>query len=306
MRRKEKKFHGVIIPMVTPFTEKGALDEAAALRIAEHIVDAGTYPFLLGTTGESASVSLETRLRFVKCVVKYLGGRTLIYAGISDNCLENSIHAAKQYHDCDVDAFVAHLPSYYPLTPDHIRKYYETLAANSPGPIIIYNIPITTHMSIPLDVIAKLSHHPNIVGMKDSERDLDRLRTSAEMFAEREDFSLLCGWSAQAANALLLGYDGIIPNPGNLVPKMYRDLYDAAVCENKDAADELQTKTDAIVKVFQSNQMLSQTIAALKVMMSELDLCGPWVLPPLCETDATEGARIKKNMAELGLTPKVS
>ena len=87
---------------------------------------------------------------------------------------------------------MAHLPSYYPLTTDHMITHYEMLADRSSLPIMIYNILSTTHMSIPLDVIEKLSHHPNIIGMKDSERDLDRMKQSAKMFSNRKDFSILC------------------------------------------------------------------------------------------------------------------
>ncbi|UCE07941.1 MAG: dihydrodipicolinate synthase family protein, partial [bacterium] len=151
--KKIKKYHGVVIPMITPFTESGRLDEEAAIRITDHVVEAGTYPFLLGTTGESASIPLETRFQLVKCVTKHLKNRSFIYAGISNNCFEHSITTAKSYHDLGVNALVAHLPSYYPLIPDHILKYFELLAERSPGPIVIYNILGTTHMSIPLTVV---------------------------------------------------------------------------------------------------------------------------------------------------------
>lgn len=301
---KKKKHCGVVVPMVTPFKENGQFDEFGASRIVEHLLEAGTYPFILGTTGESASIPFETRLQIVKHVVKYVSGRTLIYAGISDNCLESSLNFAKNYYDWGVDVFVAHLPSYYPLTPDHILKYYETLAESSPGPIMLYNVTITTHTSIPLDVVEKLSHHPNIIGIKDSERDLDRIKASVEMFADRSDFSLFIGWSDQSANALLAGYDGIVPNPGNIVPQMYKKLYDAAVSGDREQANKMQAITNTISNIFQKDTIISWSIPRLKIMMSELGLCETWVLPPLSRLSPREEKNIKIEMEKLGLLSK--
>ncbi len=294
--KKEKKLHGVIVPVVTPFTEEGEVDESAAVRIIDHLVQKGTYPFLLGTTGEMASISFESRLKLVKCVTKHLAGRVPLCVGISDNCLQNSLNAAHAYDALGVDAFVAHLPCYYPLSPDHMLKYYELLAEKSPRPIIIYNILSTTHMSIPLDVIGQLSHHPNIMGLKDSERDLDRIHQCAERFADRPDFSITVGWSGQSAHALSLGFDGIVPNPANLMPKMYQALYDAAFSGDVKRAEELQVRTDVVANFFQKDKLLSVTFAYLKFMMSQLGLCGPYVLPPLKRLTKEEEAHIRAEM----------
>ena len=151
--------------------------------------------------------------------------RELTYAGIDNTCLRTSIEQARQYFDAGVDAVVAHLPEYYPLTGDHMLEYFKALADECGGPLIIYNIPATTGMSIPLDVLDKLSRHTNIAGLKDSERDLKRTDQSIALWKDREDFSLLIGWAAQSTYTLTRGADGIVPSTGNLVPALYRDLY---------------------------------------------------------------------------------
>jgi len=299
--KKEKTYHGVVVPMVTPFTENNNIDETAAIRISDYLMNAGTIPFLLGTTGESASIPMAKRNQLMKLVADHVGSKKQLYAGISANCLENSILAAKQYFDYGVDACVAHLPSYYPLTPDHMLRYYEALAECSPSPIMIYNITITTHMSIPIDVIEKLSYHPNIIGIKDSERDMDRLTTFANLFSNRDDFSILIGWSGQSAKALFLGFDGIVPNPGNLIPHMYKKLYDAALNGDKNTAEKMQRQTDEIAQIFQQDKILSQVLPGLKVMMKELDLCEPYVKPPLSRLTFEEENKIKELTKKLVL-----
>ena len=279
-----KKYHGVVVPMVTPFTDHGEIDIPAAERVTEHIVGGGASPFVLGTTGEGASVPDAERPAFVEAVVKQTAGRITTYAGIASNCLSNSIELAKKYFGLGIDAVVANLPSYYPLTADHMLRYYEDLVEGIAGPLIVYNITITTHMSIPLEVVEKLSHHPDIVGLKDSEKNEERFKEAIGMWKDRADFSHFTGSAVLSTMALLLGSDGIVPSTGNFVPKMYRDLYEAGVKGDEETASKLQEKTNELGRIYQKDRVLSQSLAALKVIMNELGLCGEAVLPPLCRT----------------------
>lgn len=301
---KETKYRGVVVPMVTPFTEDGGIDIPAAQKVTDHIVAGGGCPFILGTTGEGASVPDCDRPGFVEATVKQTAGRAVTYASIASNCFSNSVESAKKYFDVGIDAVVANLPSYYPLTAEHMLKYYEALAENVPGPLVVYNITITTHMSIPLDVIDKLSHHPRIVGLKDSEKNMERFEEALGMWKDREDFAHLCGSAVLSTKALLLGSDGIIPSTGNFVPKMYRQLYEAAVKGDEDTANRLQEETNELSRIYQKDRVLSQSLAALKVVMSELGLCGEAVLPPLCKVGAAERADIKEKMVKLGVAEK--
>ncbi|NOY58562.1 MAG: dihydrodipicolinate synthase family protein [Calditrichaeota bacterium] len=298
---KRKKYRGVFTPMVTPFTKTGKLDEEAACKIIDHLLQGGAYPFLLGTTGEGASIPLETRLRLVRVITDYADGKTAIFAGISDNCLDNSLNLAKDFYERGVDVFVAHLPSYYPLTTGQMLKYYLDLADKSPGPIMIYNIPATTQKSIPLEIVEKLSQHPNIVGIKDSERDLNRLESLSRMFGNRQDFSIMCGWTNQSAHCLLLGFDGIVPNAANLAPKLFKQLFDAANSTQTEDVNKLQQQADAVTEIFQSKKVLSKIIAGLKVAMSELGLCQPWVLPPFTNLSKQQEEEIRLSVHKLGI-----
>ncbi|MDZ7332242.1 MAG: dihydrodipicolinate synthase family protein [candidate division KSB1 bacterium] len=294
--KKQKKYYGVIVPMVTPFTEQGKLDEAATIKILDLIVSNGAFPFILGTTGEAASIPFQTRVQLSKLVLKQVEQRTTIYAGISDNCLENSVTLAQELYKLGIRVFVAHLPSYYPLTPDMMLRYYETLAERCPGELMIYNIKSTTHMSLPLEVIERLSQHPKIVGLKDSERDVERLNSLAVKFSGRQDFCLLCGWTAQSTKMLLMGFDGIVPSTGNLIPKKFVDLYKAVQRGDITIANKLQAEIAPIVDLHQKDMLGSESIAALKVMMSELGLCLPWVLPPLIRLKPEKEQQIKNQM----------
>lgn len=276
-----KKYGGVIIPLVTPFTRGGLIDEAAVEIIARHVVDAGAIPFALGTTGESASIAEEQRRVLVKQLAAATGDNTIIYAGISSPSFQTSVTEAKTWADLGVSALVAHPPAYYPLSDYQLLTYFQKLADAVPLPLILYNIPAVTHTSIPLEVADQLSHHPNIVGIKDSERDMLRFNRSLEMWKDREDFVHLVGWGAQMAYGLENGSAGIVPSAGNLTPGLYVQLYQAALSGNNERVQQFQTLTMQVADLYQQGRNLSGSLAALKVLMNELDLCESEVLPPL-------------------------
>jgi dihydrodipicolinate synthase/N-acetylneuraminate lyase len=286
--KKLKKYHGVIAPLVTPVTESGQIDEQSVERLINYVTEAKNIPFILGTTGEIASNSFANRDKLAQLTAKYVNGRSTLMAGITDNCVENTIEASKKYNDYGVDVFVVHLPYFLPLTNDLMIKYFETIADNSPQPVIIYNIVSITHMSIPVEVLEKLSHHPNIVGLKDSEKDWERHVKQANLFKDREDFVLFIGWTNKSSESLLMGYDGIIPNTANIVPGLFQTLYEAALDGNENEALKLQAKAEELSELVQNNRTMTRTIPELKAIMNHLNVCTPFVLPPLEKLSSPE------------------
>ena len=284
----QKKYKGVVVPMVTPVTKEGKLDTEAVERIIEFFAKAGVSPLLMGTTGEGNSVSPKDGLLFVETAVKAAQKRITIYAGLTGNCFTEQLAQAEAYTKAGADVIVATLPTYYALIPEQMENYYRTLADSIKGPLMLYNILATTHMSIPVDVIRRLADHPNIVGLKDSERDLERMAQCIEIAKDRDDFCYFCGWAAQSAHSLELGGDGIVPSTGNFVPEMFQQLYEAAIAGDMATANRLQDETNEIAKIYQKDRTLGQSLTALKVMMQTKGLCEPWMLMPLTRLSAEE------------------
>lgn len=296
---KTKRYSGVIIPMVTPATDEGKIDLRATNRLINAFVDAGTDPFIFGTTGEASSLSTEEKVRLTKAVCSEFAARTTIYVGVSSNCFSDTIDLCDQIGDLGADVAVANLPSYYPLSPDQMLGYFERLADSIRLPLVLYNIPSTTHMSIPLDVIETLSHHPGIVGFKDSERDEDRLRKAIAQYKDRDDFSHFIGWAAQSVNALKWGSDGLVPSTGNFVPQLYRDLYHAVLDGDEASALRLQDSTNEISTIYQEGRGLGDSLAALKVLLSEAGFCGTGMFPPLSPVPESEQSGLRTRAAEV-------
>jgi len=245
-------------------------------------------PLLMGTTGEGNSVSQADGQLFVDTAVKAANERILIYAGLTGNCFAEQVQQAEIYSALGADVIVATLPTYYALTQEQMYEYYKTLADCITGPLMLYNILATTHMSIPVDIIRRLADHPNIVGLKDSERDLERMAQCIEIAKGRDDFAYFCGWAAQSAHSLELGGNGIVPSTGNYVPEMFQQLFDAAVAGDMATAYRLQDETNEIAKIYQKDRTLGQSLTALKVMMQTKGLCKPWMLMPLTRLSANE------------------
>jgi len=274
--------------MMTPFTAQHTVDAAAVKQLVDHLVKGKAHPFILGTTGEVASIPRQEKKRLVEATVKAVAGRSIVYAGISGNSLQESVADGKLYHDLGASVLVATMPSYYPVMPEQMLRYFEALAAQLPCPLIIYNIPATTHLSIPLEVVDQLSAHPNIAGFKDSERGEERITTAVSLWKDRADFSYLLGWALKSQFALEQGADGIVPSSGNLAPVVYQAIYEAARAGNSAAAARAQQKGDRISEMYQKNRLLGQSLAAFKAMLSAYGLCGPEVLPPLYRLPAAE------------------
>lgn len=293
---KNCKYRGVVVPMVTPVDENGRLDVAAVERIIEFFAQNNVAPLLMGTTGEGNSVSAADGLLMVQTAVRVAAGRILIYAGLTGTCFAEQLTQAEAYTAAGADVIVATLPSYYALTEEQMYGYYKTLADSITGPLMLYNILATTHMSIPVDVVKRLADHPNIVGLKDSERDLERMKQCIEISRDREDFAYFCGWAAQSAYSLSIGGDGIVPSTGNYVPEMFNDLYSAAIAGDMDTANRLQDETNEIAKIYQAGRTLGQSLTALKVMMQTKGLCEPWMLMPLTRLSAEEEQSIKAKL----------
>ena len=298
-----KKHRGTIVPMITPVTADGALDEQAAERLVARLADHGLGVFVLGTTGEASSAPVALGVRLTEIAVAGAKDRVPVYAGIGHNCPAESVAAAERYLRAGVDAVVAHLPSYYALEPAEMQAYFESLAQQIDGPLVIYNMPQTTHMMIPLDVVEKLTAVPTIIALKDSANDVPRMTEVAKRFGGRDDFSIFMGVALLSVQALRAGFDGLVPSSGAFVARMWQEFDNACAKGDWDEAGKLQQRFDEIAQVLQRGRTLGQSLAALKVAVATDGTCEPHMLPPLQALSAAEAESIRTQLAAIGAHP---
>jgi dihydrodipicolinate synthase/N-acetylneuraminate lyase len=287
------KFGGIIVPMASPFTADGRIDRPAAARIVHHLVAGGVQGvFILGTMGEGLSMPLEERVALVAATSEALaqsGSQATFYVNISGICLRDTIDASRRFMDAAhgrISTFVAHVPFYFPIGPAEIERYYDLLAEAVAGPLMLYNIPQTTKVAIPVDIVKKFVSHPKIVGLKDSDREVARLDEVLKTVGGNPDFTITVGNGLLATEGIKRGASGVVVSGGNIVPDLWVKWWNAALAaragrESWTRVEQIQADLDVITKSYMSKGLLGQGIAAMKDIMARKGLCTNMVLPPL-------------------------
>jgi dihydrodipicolinate synthase/N-acetylneuraminate lyase len=296
-----QKFHGAVVPVVTSLAVDGALDEAGHTRLVEALVAGGVQGiFVLGTTGEGAHVPPQTRRRIVELTVKCAAKRALVFAGLGDVRLAE-LSEANGFFRAGADAVVAHPPITEKVPAEKLFEWYRALLDGLEGPLMLYNMPVTTGISIPLDAVEKLLGHPRLIGIKDSENNPKRLEELLKRFGGRKNFSIFVGVGALMELGLKLGADGIVPSVGNLIPEVCSQLCATARKADWTEAGKLAARMSAVAALYQKGRNLNESLSALKAAMHLRGLCAPLVLPPLRNISAAELEKIRHQMLELHL-----
>jgi dihydrodipicolinate synthase/N-acetylneuraminate lyase len=277
----QKKYGGVIVPAITPLTAHLQIDGAAVARLFSRFYENNISPFILGTTGEAPSLPVQVKKDYIHAAAINKKEGSLLYVGTGSNVLDTNIELAAFAAANGADVLVATLPSYYTLTEKQMSDYFSKLADSISIPLFIYNIPATTHMSIPLPVIDELSYHGNIVGVKDSERSEERMLASLQLWKGRPDFQYIIGWAAKSADALLNGAAGLVPSTGNLFPGIYAEMMMAFQQGDKEKMFAMQQASDEYGALYQANRTLGESLKELKRLMKEKGICEDYMMPPL-------------------------
>jgi dihydrodipicolinate synthase/N-acetylneuraminate lyase len=293
------KHKGVVVPMITPVTADGKLDEKAVDKVVAFLLAGGVDGiFVMGTTGEGTSIPRPFRRQLVQRAVESAKGRAKVYVGIGD-AHPDEIQAGNEYFATGADAVVSRPPVSFPT--EHLGTWYRKLLDGLNGPLIMYNMPMTTHVSIPLDVIEQLLEHPNLIGIKDSENNPKRLKELLSRFGGKPGFSIFVGVGALMAQGLKLGASGIVPSVGNLIPDVCHHLCVSAERGDWVEADSHFARMNAVAALYQQGRTLNESLSVLKAVAHCRGLCEPHVLPPLRTVSPIELDRVRKLALELQL-----
>jgi dihydrodipicolinate synthase/N-acetylneuraminate lyase len=182
-----------------------------------------------------------------------------------------------------------------------LTAWFRALLDAAPGPVLLYNIPMTTHVSIPLEVIGELLGHPRLVGLKDSENDPQRHAELLRRFGGRSDFSIFVGVGALMAQGLKWGADGTVPSVGNLIPAECQQQVEAARRQDWVAVEASAARQSAVAALYQNGHTLAQSLAVLKGLLHLRGLCSPAMFPPLLPVSPSEIQLLRGEAAKLHL-----
>jgi 4-hydroxy-tetrahydrodipicolinate synthase len=216
-------FKGTGVALVTPFHDDYSIDFDSLKRLVDHVVSGGVdYLVVLGTTGESATLTSDEKKQVLKACLEYNAGRVPLMLGIGGN---NTQAIVTEIKDTDLDGVAAILsvsPYYNKPSQEGIIAHYTALADVAPVPLVMYNIPGRTMSNMTAATTLALSQHTNIVGMKEASGNLEQcLQIAAAM---PEDFLLLSGDDLMTKTLMGIGGSGVISVLANAFPEHFRKL----------------------------------------------------------------------------------
>ncbi|MFA0087461.1 4-hydroxy-tetrahydrodipicolinate synthase [Vibrio sp. 10N.286.49.C2] len=208
-------FSGSIVALITPFTPDGEVDFVSLKKLVDFHVDAGTDGIVaVGTTGESATLTVEEHVKVVAKTVEFAAGRVPIIAGTGANATHEAITFSRLLNNVGIAGCLSVTPYYNKPTQEGLYQHYKAIAEESDIPQILYNVPGRTGVDLLPETVARLSKIPGIVALKDATGDLSRIQIHRELCGE--DFILLSGDDSSGLDFVQQGGKGVISVTNNI------------------------------------------------------------------------------------------
>jgi 4-hydroxy-tetrahydrodipicolinate synthase len=281
--------------------DRDSLDVEGLQRLLERILSGGvTGLFLLGTTGEGASLSYRLRRELVEHTCRQVTSRVPILVNITDTSFIESLNLARHAADSGAQALVVAPPYYLPPSQPELQEYLTHLVAELPLPLFLYNMPSLTKVSYELDTLRRAMDEPRIVGMKDSSGNIAYFREVASLLKHRPDWSLLVGPEDLLLDAIAAGGHAGVHAGANLFPKLYVRLCEAA--RNGDPAKARELHAIAIrvrASLCEIGRHPSSLIKGIKCALNCLGVCGDFMAEPFHRFLPEQRAIVEQRLAEL-------
>ncbi len=292
---------GVFAALATPLDANAKLDLKGLEGLIAHITKApvsGICP--VGSTGEGPLLDRETRMEVTRRTVEQLGDSLSVIPATVSITERDVIADIEGYAALGANQVLVPPPYYYPLSVGSIGDFFHRLAGASPLPLVLYNIPQMTKVSIPPSLVAELAGEENIVGIKDSSRDFEYFCsiTSAIGSKDIDNFSVLTGSDTMLAASMLVGGDGTIAASVNLVPELVCDLYRAWIENDHQVAMKLQ---EQLLRVVQACRPPIFPVG-WKAALSLVGLCDRFMAGPVRPASDSELAALALSLRSLGIS----
>jgi 4-hydroxy-tetrahydrodipicolinate synthase len=231
-------FKGIGVALVTPFLEDQRIDFESLKRLIDYVISGGVnYLVVLGTTGESATLTASEKAQVLKASVEYNKGRVPLMLGLGGNATQKLLDEIEATEFYGVASILSVSPYYNKPTQEGIIAHYKALADASPVPLVLYNIPGRTMSNLTASTTLTLSHHPNIVGIKEASGNLEQcMQIAASM---PKDFLLLSGDDLLTKPILSIGGSGVISVLANAIPATFKILIEGDSKASLEAAYSL-------------------------------------------------------------------
>lgn len=236
---------GSLVAIVTPMSGNGEPDWESMHALVEHHIDQGTDGIVVvGTTGESATLTAKEHGEVIKRVVDQVNGRIPVIAGSGSNSTAETVYLSAEARALGVDACLLVTPYYNRPTQDGLYQHYKTVAESVAIPQILYNVPGRTGVDLLPETVARLSQLDNIVGIKEATGIVERGRQIRALCGD--GFAIYSGDDATGMELMLQGANGVVSVVNNVAPKIMHDLCVAAMNGDRQQAETLNARIAAL------------------------------------------------------------
>lgn len=236
---------GSLVAIVTPMFGNGEPDWESMHALVEHHIDQGTDGIVVvGTTGESATLTAREHSETIKRMVDQVNGRIPVIAGTGSNSTADTVHQTAEARALGVDACLLVTPYYNKPTQEGLYLHYKTVAESVAIPQILYNVPGRTGVDLLPETVGRLSQLDNIVGIKEATGIIQRGKQIRELCGA--DFAIYSGDDATGMELMLQGANGVISVVNNVAPAIMHDLCLAAMSGDRRRAETLNARIAAL------------------------------------------------------------
>lgn len=291
-----KKFHGAIVALVTPFLD-GQLDEQGLIDLIEFQISNGTHGIVpCGTTGESATIGFGEHKRVIDLTVKTVDGRVPVIAGTGANNTLEAIELTESAKESGADAVLSVVPYYNKPDQEGMYLHFKAIAEAVDIPMVLYNVPGRTVVSMAPDTVARLAQIDNIIGIKEATGSLEQV--SDVIRKTPDDFIVLSGDDFSSMPSVLVGGHGVISVISNVYPKGMAQMMEYALEGNLEKAKELHYRMYDMMKLMFSVPSPAPAKKALE-MMGMIQDGTPRL--PIAPVPAAVVENLRKGLVGLGL-----
>ena len=280
--------------MVTPFNQQGMVDFPALQRLVELQQEQGCgFLVILGTTGETPTLSADERRRVVDFVLEVNAGRLPVVVGVTGNDTRELCERIATWTDEGISGFLVASPAYNKPQQAGLIKHFEAVADAAPRPVMLYNVPARTGSNMTAETTLVLAKHPNILGIKEASGDLTQI---ARILADRpEQFGVWSGDDALALSTIAMGGDGVISVAGNVLPERMSVMVQQAMFGQTNEAKTTHLAMTAFLELL----FKEGNPAGVKAAMEHLNICSSIVRLPLVEASEALKAQLYQAIADM-------
>jgi 4-hydroxy-tetrahydrodipicolinate synthase len=286
--RTRRRLHGVVTALVTPLRSNRELDHDAFAQLIERQLAAGVDGlFVLGSVGEGPLLPDATFRAAAQCAATVVADRCLLLGGASDNSVERCGARLRQLAHLGVRAGVVTLPFYgWPPRVDESIAFFRDVAAQSPIPVVAYDLPKAVGWQMPPAVLEALFDLPNVIGLKSTHGDFDAMVAVCGSVHRPAHFSFLPGNSRFAARLAAHGADGVVSTPSNVFPEPFVALDAACVAGDSAAIERIDTTmVPALARLI---EVLPTGAASIKAALEVQGLASRFTVPPWPEANDSD------------------